>query len=194
MDLVLKLLLGIGLAIPCGLNPYLPLLVLGIVGLGKRIPLYAPFDFLASWPSLAILVVLVGLDVFGNKLPQIRALYTKLNYVIRPLAGGLAVAAVISPEVLPSVASFAIGAALATATFYVNSSLRPALLTRNKTAVLLLPLLSVGDDGIAMAVSLLTIFVPTVGGVLAIFILGLMSWWLFSLRQSPVVPVVPTEQ
>ncbi len=188
MDLVVKLLAGAGLAIPAGLNPFIPLLVLSIAGMGGKIILYSPFDVLGSWPVIGVLAVLVGVDIFVDKLPQFEKLYANVNYVLRPLAGALAFAAVVPPDQFPTGLSFLLGLILAGVTFWVKLNLRPAILTRSKAGVVLQPLISVAEDGIASFLAIFSVLLPVVGGPLSILVLLSMVWWWSSLRRS--VPAI----
>ncbi|MEI6045796.1 MAG: DUF4126 domain-containing protein, partial [Chloroflexota bacterium] len=122
MDLVLRLLAGGGLALPCGISAYLPLLVLGVAGVGKKITLSAPVDFLASWPAVAVLALLVGFDLFADKMPDFQPTNRIISQITRPLAGGLGCAALISPDLLFPALSFVIGALLAEAMHVVKSN------------------------------------------------------------------------
>ena len=79
MDFLVKFLAGCGVAIPCGIKPYLPLVVISVVGLGGKLPLSAPYNFLGTVGALVVLAVLVGVDIFADKFPQIEKLYTYAN-------------------------------------------------------------------------------------------------------------------
>ncbi len=192
MDFVIKLLAGAGLAIPCGLNPYLPLLVVAIAGVGGKTTLYGPFDFLGSWPVVIILALLVGIDIFADKFPQVEKLYLNLNYVIRPIAGAIAFSAIVPPSQIPTALSLVLGLILAEGTYLLKNGWRPAMLARSKVAVVLEPLISMGEDVLAAGLALLTLVAPVVGGPLAILLLGGMGWWWLSLRRQPR-PLVEAE-
>ncbi|HEX2916436.1 MAG TPA: DUF4126 domain-containing protein [Chloroflexia bacterium] len=181
---MVKLLAGAGVAIPSGLNPYLPLLVLAIAGVGGKTTLYGPFNFVGSWSAIIILAVLVGVDIFASKFPQLARLYTNINYVLRPLAGAVAFSLVVPTTTLPVVVSLILGLIIALITFYINVSLRQVITTRSKTASVLEPLFSVGEDVLAAMLALLTMGVPVVGGPVSILVLAGMVWWLFSLRRQ----------
>lgn len=177
------LLAGVGLAIPCGLNPYLPLLVLSVAGIGGKTTLYNSFNFLGTMPVLVLLAVLVGLDIFADKFPQVEKLYINLNYLIRPVAGAMAFAAIASPNQIPAGLSFLLGLVLAEVTYLVKNSWRPAVLSRTKVGVVLEPLISIGEDLLAAVLALLTLGLAVLGGIFAILLLAGMSWWLLSLRR-----------
>lgn len=171
MNLVVNLLAGAALAIPCGLNAYLPLLLLSGLARVHRATVYAPFDFLATWPAVLVFAVLVGVEVLLSKLPGIARLQNALNLVIQPFAGGLAFAAIVPPDKMPQAVAFIIGVALAEAMHLVQSDLHPALVASSETWRMFEPVISLMQDGIAFMLALLAIFVPVVGGPLAILLL-----------------------
>ncbi len=187
MDTLVKLLGGIGLAIACGLNPYLPLVALGLAGLGGKTTLHGPAAFLASWPVVALLALAVGIDIFVAKLPRFRTLYNRVNYLIRPIAGALACSVVIPTAVMDSALSLVLGFGLAGATFHVKKLLRPELTSRNKTASLLEPLIGLGEDLLGFTLGVLSLLLAIVGGPLAILLLLGMVWWLLALRRKPLI-------
>lgn len=172
MSLIVSFLAGVGLAIPCGLNAYLPLLLLsGLARVHHTTTVNSPFDFLATWPAVIILALLVGVEVSLSKLPSITRLHNTFNLIVQPLAGGIAFAAVTNPDKMPQVLGFVIGVALAAAMHLVQNDLHPALVASSKTWQMFEPVISLLQDGIAFMLALLTLFVPVVGGSLAILAL-----------------------
>ncbi|HEX5500913.1 MAG TPA: DUF4126 domain-containing protein, partial [Thermomicrobiales bacterium] len=64
------LLTGLGLAAPAGLNAYLPLLILALSAhFTDKVRLNAPFDALASWPVIILLVILLTIEIVVDKIP-----------------------------------------------------------------------------------------------------------------------------
>lgn len=184
MDLVVRLLAGAGLAVPSGLSAYLPLLVLSVAGAAKRTTVYAPFDFLATWPAVAVLALLVGFDLFADKLPNMQRTNNFISQFLRPVAGGLACAAVISPDLLNPIVSFIYGAVLALAMHFVKINLRPALANGGQLARLFEPLVSIGEDGLAIVLAVLALAAPVVAGPVALLLLVGAWFWQFSLRRN----------
>ncbi|MDB5079078.1 MAG: conserved hypothetical rane spanning protein [Chloroflexi bacterium] len=183
MEFLIKFLAGCGLAIPCGIKPYLPLGVLSVAGLGGRIPLSAPYSFLATWTAVIVLVVLIGIDIFADKLPQIEKLYTYLNYIIRPVAGAIAFAAIVPPTVIDTGVSFLLGMVLAEVTYLIKTVLRPAIASSSRTASVVEPLISSGENILAVALAMITVLSGIVGGVLSLLVLLGMLGLLFAVRR-----------
>ena len=195
MDFLVKLLTGIGVAIPCGLNPYLPVLIISIAGLGNKYTLTQPYDNLGNWGVVIVLAILVGVDVVAGKIPQIDRLYTNLNYIIRPVAGALVFAATVPDSQLNSGISFILGLALALITYLVQIGWRHEITSRSLSMRVLQPVFSTAESGVAAALSLASLVVGAVGGPLAIILLIGFTVWYVSLRRTPVAPLTtePTE-
>ena len=193
MDFLVKLLTGVGVAIPCGLNPYLPLLVISVAGLGGKYTLSSPYTALGSWPVIVVLAVLVGVDIFAGKFPQIERLYTNVNYLIRPVAGAIAFAATVPESQLNGGLSFVLGLALALVTYLVKNAWRNALTARSRNAQLLEPLFSTGENVLAGIVALMALLVGLAGGPLAILLLAGLTLWTFNLRRRRLNPPLATD-
>lgn len=89
--LVLELLTGIGLSASAGLNAYIPLLAIGL--LGRYTNLIHPsssWHWLTNGWVLAILAVLLAIEVVADKIPVVDHVNDVLHTAIRPTAGGLA--------------------------------------------------------------------------------------------------------
>lgn len=194
MDFVTGLLKGIGVAVPCGLNPYLSLLVLGIAGASNRMKLEGPFNFLGSWPVVIVLAVVVGIDIFFGKLPTLEKFYTRLSYVVRPIAGGFAFTLVMPPSQLNPAISFLLGFALAAATYFLITNLKRVTASGSKYAVVFVPLVGIVEDFMGAILTLLTMFVPLVGGPLSIALLiGAGMTWVFMLQIRKLKALSATE-
>ena len=78
-----------GLSASAGLNAYLPLLLVAIFAKLDVIKLNAPFDALTSWWAIGILVVLLIIEFFVDKIPAVDTLNNIINTLIRPAAGAV---------------------------------------------------------------------------------------------------------
>ncbi len=187
MDLIIKLLGGVGLAAACGLSPYLPLLILSVAAKGKLITLTSEFSFLNRWAAILILAGLMSLELVADKIPQIQKFHLTLNQIIVPIAGGIAFAATVPGDQIPIVMGFLIGAVAAEIMFLVKNRLRSAIVSIGQTAKLFEPLISIGQDILAVFLAIIALLVPLVGGLLAIGIIALGFWGESNLkrRQSP---------
>lgn len=185
MDLVVRLMAGAAIALPCGLSAYLPLLVLSVAGLGKKVTLYAPFDFLGTWPVLLVIALLLGLDIFLDKLPNMQRYNVPFSRVMRPLAGGLGFAALVSPDLLFPGISFVLGAVLAEIMRMTKSNLRGGMLNSSRNLRLFEPFIATALDGVAVVLAILALAAPIAAFPLALLVLAGLWFWQSVLRRNP---------
>ncbi len=94
MDIISSILAGFGLAAPAGLNAWLPLLIVGLMGrFTNLIRLNPPFDLLTNTWVLVTLGVLLLIEIFADKIPAIDTANDIIHTFIRPTAGGILFAA-----------------------------------------------------------------------------------------------------
>jgi hypothetical protein len=101
LDPMLETLTGIGLATSAGLNAYIPLLIVGLLGRYTHlITLPGPWHWLTNGWVLAILVVLLAIEFVADKIPIVDHVNDVVQTVVRPTAGGLAFGAASSAQTL----------------------------------------------------------------------------------------------
>ena len=67
----MELLTGLGLAVPAGLNAYIPLLAVAIAEAAGWIDLPQPYALIGEWWSVALIAVLLVIEVFADKVPGV---------------------------------------------------------------------------------------------------------------------------
>ena len=88
---MLALLTGTGLAASAGLNAYIPLLLIGLLGrYTGLIDLPHGWNWLSNGWVLLILGVLLAVEVVADKVPAVDSINDLLQTAVRPTAGGLA--------------------------------------------------------------------------------------------------------
>src|SRR5215211_9105471 len=154
------ILTGMGLAAPAGLNAYIPLLILALSDRATtRVTLHAPYDILSSNLGIAILVILLTIEVTVDKIPGVDHVNDLIQSFVRPAAGAIAAVAAtggvlsINPAVMVLV-----GVVLAGSVNAVKVMTRPAVTVG--TAGILNPVVSLGEDAVAVIASLVAIFLP----------------------------------
>ena len=82
-----------GLSGSAGLNAYIPLLV---VALAARFPvsdplleLSSPYDLLASWWVIGLLVILLIIEMLVDKIPAVDSINDAIQTFVRPVAGAI---------------------------------------------------------------------------------------------------------
>ena len=100
---MLAVLTGIGLSASAGLNAYIPLLAIGLLGrYSDLIELPSGWAWLTNGWTLLILAVLLAIEVVADKIPVLDSFNDVLHTVIRPTAGGLAFGAASESQTVTS--------------------------------------------------------------------------------------------
>ncbi len=185
----LETLTGIGLATSAGLNAYIPLLMIGLLGrFTNLMELPGAWQWLENDWVLGILAVLLAVEVVADKIPIIDHINDAIQTVVRPTAGGLAFGAATSSQTVtvsdpanffsdnqwvPIVAGIAIS-------FIVHSmkaAVRPFV--NVSTAGAGAPVASTAEDIFSVSMSFIAIIFP----VLIIFFLIFLIWFFVSMRK-----------
>ncbi|WP_258727059.1 DUF4126 domain-containing protein [Cellulomonas sp. NS3] len=189
---MLEALTGTGLATAAGLNAYVPLLVIGL--LGRWTGLVDPpvgWEWLTNGWVLVVLGVLLLLEVVADKIPGVDSVNDVVQMVVRPAAGGIAFGAgsssqtaVVSdpgafvesgrwvPVVIGIVLALVVHAAKATARPVVNAA----------TLGLGAPLASTAEDATSVGLSFAAILAPVL--VLLLVVALAVVWWRFRRRRT----------
>ena len=164
------ILTGIGLAAPAGLNAYIPLLILALADRAtNRVTLHAPYDVLSSNAGIAVLVVLLTIEIAVDKIPGLDHLNDIVQSFVRPAAGAIvALASTTGVVAVNPAVMLLLGLVLSGSVNMVKVTSRPAVTLG--TGGILNPIVSVAEDVVATAASLVAIFLPgLVLLILAIF-------------------------
>lgn len=169
--------MGISLAACAGLRAFLPLLVVGIAGRLDVIPLTRSFEWLESGPALAVFGLAVVLEVLADKIPLVDHFLDAVEIFVKPVAGAVVVASVVTELSALQAAVLAIigGSSAAGALHLAKAKLR--LLSSATTAGAGNPVISVAEDTAAVGGTLAALIVPVlallalVGGLLLIWVL-----------------------
>lgn len=180
VQLISAALLGLGLAASCGLNTFLPLLMLAgaahfhLFG----VQLNGSFAWLASDVALIALGVAAVIEIVGDKIPAVDHALDVIGTIARPAAGTLGAAAVFK-NVDPTYAALAgliIGAPMA---FGFHAAKAGARATSSaSTFGLANPFLSLIEDIFAVGLTLISFLVPFLVPVILLVAIWLM-WRIF---------------
>lgn len=181
--LVTQLLTGFGLAGSAGLNAYVPLLAISLLGRFGVITLRGPFEVLTHPVVIGVTALLLLVELLVDKIPAVDHVNDVIHTFIRPAAGALVFAAgsgAVSD--VPPVALLAAGLVTAFSVHATKAIARPVV----HTATLGTggPVVSLAEDLAAVVGSLLAVFAPVMG--LAFFTLLAWFGWkaVMKLRQS----------
>ncbi|MEI7769461.1 MAG: DUF4126 domain-containing protein [Chloroflexales bacterium] len=165
---------GLGLSTAAGLNAFLPLLTIGILARFGLIELAAPFGLLTHPLVLLIVAALAVLDFVGDKVPAVDSALHAAGVIIAPIAGAILALAAQGDvaHIHPAVVAIA-GVVAAGGTHLARAAVRPVVTTA--TAGTGNPVLSLVEDGAALALSVLAILAPA----MAIILVAILAVVLF---------------
>ena len=176
MEALLNVFSAFGLSSAAGLNAYLPLLVVALVGrFTTLIQLTEPWDVLTSWWAIGVLVVLLVIEMTVDKIPAADTVNDIVNTVIRPLAGAVLFAANsgVIGEMHPVVALI-VGLLVAGGVHAVKATARPVVTAT--TAGTGNWAVSTVEDMISLVTSILSILMPVLVVVLVVLVIVFVGW------------------
>lgn len=180
MELLTGIFTAFGLSASAGLNAYIPLLLVGLIGRYTNLmQLTSPWDTLTSPWIILLLSVLVIIEMLADKVPAVNHLNDAIQTFVRPVAGAIVFAAsanVIS-DIHPVLALAA--GVLVAGTVHVAKAgaLRPAV-TATTGGAGNIPV-SIAEDIVATVLSLLAIVLPVLVGTFLIIIAAFIIYWLY---------------
>ncbi len=180
MDLLLGVFSAFGLSASAGLNAYIPLLVVGVIGhyFPDTLTLNQPWDLIANPWILILLGVLVIIEMLADKVPAVNHINDLIQTIIRPAAGAIAFAA--SAKVVTDinpVFALACGLLVAGSVHAVKSVAVRPMVTATTGGAGNIPV-SIAEDVAATGVSILALVLPIIMGVLLVIFFILLAWWL----------------
>ncbi|KUL40670.1 DUF4126 domain-containing protein [Actinoplanes awajinensis] len=183
---------GTGLAASAGLNAYIPLLTMALLGrFTNAIDLPNSWSWLTNGWTITILAGLLAIEMVADKIPVVDHLNDIVQTFVRPTAGGLAFGAGSSSETVTVTdpGSFfgshqwvpiAMGGLIALGVHTVKAASRPVV--NVTTAGFGAPIASTAEDIGSVLLSVLAIVLP----ILVLIGLVLMVWatvWVFQRRK-----------
>lgn len=169
-----------GLSASAGLNAYIPLLVVALLGkFTNLITLKSPWDTLESWWVIGVLVVLSIVEFFADKLPAINHVNDIIQTIIRPVAGAIVFAA--SAEIITDVhpvLAMVMGLFVAGAVHTVKAlAVRPAI-TATTAGAGNVPA-SIAEDILSTILSIIAAVTPVLIAVILVLGAALVVWWIW---------------
>jgi hypothetical protein len=189
MEVLAGIFSAFGLSASAGLNAYIPLLVVSLLArYTDLIKLNPPWDTLTSGWIIGLLVVLILIEFFADKLPAINHINDLIQTFVRPVAGAIlfAASAKVITEIHP-VLSMAAGLFIAGGVHAVKSvAVRPAV-TATTGGAGNVPV-SILEDIVSTVLSILSVVIPI---LVAMFVILFTSWivWLLWRRVNRVHPI-----
>ena len=180
MEALFGIMTAFGLSASAGLNAYIPLLVVGVIAhYTDWIKLNSPYDLLANPWVLIVVSVLLIVEMLADKIPAVNHVNDIIQTGIRPAAGAIifAASAHAITNVNPVIAIIC-GLLVSGSVHVVKSAaVRPAV-TATTGGAANVPV-SIAEDVVATAVSILSIVIPVLVVVFLIIFVALIIWWFW---------------
>ena len=169
-----------GLSASAGLNAYIPLLVVALLGkFTNLVTLSSPWNTLESWWVIGVLVVLSIVEFFADKIPAINHVNDIIQTVIRPVAGAIVFAA--SAQIITDlhpVLAMVMGLFVAGTVHAVKSlAVRPAV-TATTGGAANVPV-SIAEDVLSTILSIIAAVTPVLIAVILVLGAALIVWWIW---------------
>lgn len=163
-----------GLSTSAGLNAYIPLLIVALTArFTNLIELRPPFDWLTNSWVIAVIVVLLLIEIFADKVPLVDHANDVIQTFVRPTAGAILFAATNNAisDLHPALA-IVCGLLLAGGVHATKATVRPVVTAT--TGGLGNPVVSTVEDITALVVSIMAILVPILTFLLLILLIFLI--------------------
>ncbi len=175
-----ELLTGVGLAMPAGLNAYIPLLAIALAdryfGLLHLAP---PYDFLSSTAGILIITILLLIEVLADKVPLVDHVNDLVSSIIRPAAGAILVmASTGTVDSINPIFAMVLGLLVAGSVHTIKASVRPTVTAT--TGGIGNPFVSAVEDAIAIGLTVIALLAP----VLIVGVLAVLALLLYKLLRS----------
>jgi hypothetical protein len=170
-----------GLSASAGLNAYLPLLIVAVCAKIGWFKLEKPFDVMTSWWVIGVLIVLLLIEIFVDKIPAVDTVNDIINTLIRPAAGAVlfAASAHVITDVHP-VVSIVLGLLVAGGVHVAKATIRPVVTAT--TAGVGNPIVSTIEDIISGITALLAVLLPWM--VLLVAVTGIVVFLNWRLKRA----------
>ena len=176
------------MALPAGLNAYLPLLIVALADrFSNLITLGKPYDFLASNVGIGVLLLLLTVEIVVDKVPGADHVNDLIQSVIRPAAGALLMMAGTEDGQLNQAVAFVVGLVAAGTVHAAKSTTRPVLTVT--IGGIANPFVSFAEDVVAAISAIVALVFPALVLVFLVLFVGFFVWAYRKVRRGPRPPV-----
>lgn len=174
----MELLTAIGLAVPAGLNAYIPLFAVAVAQRLGWLELAHPYSLVGEWWAIALIVVLGIVEFAADKFPAVDHVNDVVQTFVRPAAGGILMAGA-SGQVGQDypIVMIVCGVLLAGAVHAAKATARPVV--NASTGGAGAPVVSLAEDAVAAVSSVVAIVAPV---LVALMVAG-TGWMLWRWRR-----------
>ncbi|MBK6885825.1 MAG: DUF4126 domain-containing protein [Tetrasphaera sp.] len=174
---------GMGLSAAAGLNAYIPFMIVALLArFTDVITLPSQFAWIESWWAIGLGAVLLLAEVVLDKVPAVDSINDTIQTFIRPSMGGLIFAATSAAGQLDNSTwmhehtwvGVVLGVVVSGLVHTGKVTARPAINAGTLGAGA--PIVSTMEDGAALGLSLIAIFIPILVIVALLLLFGFFFW------------------
>lgn len=181
---------GMGLSAAAGLNAYIPFIIVALLArFTDAVVLPTGFEWMESWWAIGIGAVLLVTEITLDKVPAVDSLNDAVQTVIRPGMGGLMGAATAGASTLDESTwmqehawvGVVLGIVVAGLVHTGKAASRPVI--NAGTAGFGAPVASTAEDGAAVGIALVAIFLPLLVVLVLVVLAAALVWVLSAWRR-----------
>lgn len=181
---------GMGLSAAAGLNAYIPFIIVALLArFTDAVVLPTGFEWMESWWAIGIGAVLLVTEITLDKVPAVDSLNDAVQTVIRPGMGGLMGAATAGASTLDESTwmqehawvGVVLGVVIAGLVHTGKAASRPVI--NAGTAGFGAPVASTAEDGAAVGIALVAIFLPLLVILVLVVLAAALVWVLSAWRR-----------
>ncbi|SMC87087.1 DUF4126 domain-containing protein [Janibacter indicus] len=181
---------GMGLSAAAGLNAYIPFIIVALLArFTDAVVLPTGFEWMEAWWTIGIGAVLLVTEITLDKVPAVDSLNDAVQTVIRPGMGGLMGAATAGASTLDESTwmqehawvGVVLGIVVAGLVHTGKAASRPVI--NAGTAGFGAPVASTAEDGAAVGIALVAIFLPLLVVLVLVVLAAALVWVLSAWRR-----------
>jgi len=185
MDIAIGICLGLGLAASCGFRVFVPLLISNIASMTGIVNIGGGFEWMGSWPAFAIFLTATVAEIGAYYIPVLDNALDTISVPLAAIAGTLLSVTFITD--VPPMVQWTLGIIVGGGSAAVIKS--GASMARLKSTAFTAGwanwLLATFEHVTSFVMSVLTVLLPIVMGVIALGVLGFFGWRLAAKKPVP---------
>lgn len=191
MDIAIGICLGLGLAASCGFRVFVPLLISNIASLAGIVHIPVGFEWMGSWPAFAIFLTATVAEMGAYYIPVLDNALDTISVPLAAVAGTLLSVTFITD--VPPMVQWTLGIIVGGGSAAVIKS--GASMARLKSTAFTAGwanwIVATFEHVMSFVMSILTVFIPVVMGVMALGVLGYFGWRLSVKKKKTPLPNPP---
>ena len=184
MDIAIGICLGLGLAASCGFRVFVPLLISNIASMTGIVDIGGGFEWMGSWPAFAIFLTATIVEIGAYYIPVLDNMLDTISVPLATIAGTLLSVTFITD--VPPMVQWTLGIIIGggSAAVIKSGASMARLKSTTFTAGWANWLLATFEHVTSFVMSILTVLLPIVMGVIALGVLGFFGWRL-AVKKKP---------